>query len=203
MSPRDESYGASPKDVSDELSPKEESDGLRSEAARRLKIQQQMNQRDRRGEMELKTWGQRKFVNNISRAHTIGTTACFFMEKRLHNFSSSAKSDPSINPEFLPKLKKKCPLGGDGNVRLPLDPATHDKFDVKPFQNLRRGFAVLASDARLMEDPVTRGVVESYLKSGGQVSFNKDFIQSILKLGAIGVKSAGEGEIRKSCSKLN
>ncbi|KAK9905341.1 hypothetical protein M0R45_000276 [Rubus argutus] len=136
-------------------------------------------------------------------AHTIGTTACFSMEKSLHNFSSSAKSDPSINPEFLPELKKKCPLGGDGNVRLPLDPATHDKFDVKPFQNLRRGFAVLAFDARLMEDPVTRGVVESYLKSGGQVSFNKDFIQSILKLRAIGVKSAGEGEIRKSCSKLN
>lgn len=114
------------------------------------------------------------------------------MEKRLYKFSSSAKSDPSINP-----------LGGANNVRVPLDPATDDKFDIKPFQNLRSGFAVLASDAILMEDPVTRGVVESYLKSGGQVSFNKDFIQSILKLGAIGVKSTGEGEIRNKCSKRN
>lgn len=125
------------------------------------------------------------------------------MEKRLYNFSSSAKSDSSINPEFLPALKERCSLGGANNVRLPLDPATKDTFDDKAFQNLRRGFAVLASDAILMEDPVTRGVVESYLKSGGQVSFNKDFIQSIMKLGAIDVKSTGEGEIRNNCSKLN
>lgn len=46
-------------------------------------------------------------------AHTIGTTACFFMQKWLYNFSTTTPSDPAINLKFLFQLKRQCPFQGD------------------------------------------------------------------------------------------
>ncbi|XP_057994771.1 peroxidase 43 isoform X2 [Hevea brasiliensis] len=88
--------------------------------------------------------------------HTIGTSACFFMPKRLYNFTGHGDSDPAINSQFLPQLKAQCPLNGDVNVRLPLDLSSQFTFDDHIFHNIRNGFAVLASDARLYDDKNTR-----------------------------------------------
>ncbi|KAA8536495.1 hypothetical protein F0562_028973 [Nyssa sinensis] len=69
----------------------------------------------------------------LSAAHTIGTTACFFMTQRLYNFQSDGGSDPSINPSFLPELKSQCPQNGDVNVRLPIDRGSEQTFDEPNF----------------------------------------------------------------------
>ncbi|KAL5096397.1 hypothetical protein RYX36_000724 [Vicia faba] len=143
----------------------------------------------------------------LSAAHTIGTTACFFMKKRLYNFSpSGGGSDPAISPDFLPELKAKCPRTGHENDRLAMDITTETTFDDNILKNIRKGFAVLESDARLNDDAETKAVIESYLapfapKLGPHFGF--DFTQSIVKMGQIGVKTGSEGNIRRVCSKIH
>lgn len=140
-------------------------------------------------------------------AHTIGTTACFFMTKRLYNFSTSGGgSDPAISPNFLPELQEKCPQTGHENDRLAMDITTETKFDKNILRNIREGFAVLESDARLNDDARTKAVIESYLGPFTPIfgpSFEYDFVQSIVKMGQIGVKTGSDGNIRQVCSKLH
>ncbi|KAJ0085330.1 hypothetical protein Patl1_08159 [Pistacia atlantica] len=134
-------------------------------------------------------------------AHTIGLTACFFMQKRLYNFTPSGGSDPSIDPGFLRELKANCPFNGDPNVKIPLDPVTEFKFDDQVFVNIKNGFAVIASDARLSDDNNTRQILESYIGSGQ--NFQADFAKAMVKMGTIGVKTGSQGEIRRVCSNVN
>ncbi|XP_073034428.1 peroxidase 43-like [Primulina eburnea] len=138
----------------------------------------------------------------LSAAHTIGTTACFFMTSRLYTFSGGVGSDPSINPEFFPELKSRCPQNGNVNVRLPMDRDSGQKFDNQILNNIRGGFAVLQSDASLYQDEVTQSVVDSYFESSSPSSgpsFEADFVDSIVKLGRIGVLTGSEGRIRAVC----
>lgn len=140
---------------------------------------------------------------HVSAAHTIGTTACFFIESRLYNFTHDGGSDPAINPRFLPKLKAKCPFQGDINVRLPLDPVTEETFDVQILRNIRDGLAVIESDARLYDDAATRRLVDSYIGRSGSSAFEQDFAAAMVKLGSIEVKTGSQGEIRRICTDLN
>lgn len=153
-----------------------------------------------------------KYMNNIvnptklAGAHTIGTTACFFLQKRLYNFTTDGRSDPAINPQFLPKLKAICPPG-NLNDRIPLDIVTANTFDEQIFRNIRDGFAVISSDARLNDDQTTKRALEAYVSNGSteacRPSFTKDFAQAMVKMGKIGVKTGSKGEIRRVCSNFN
>ncbi|GLT77165.1 hypothetical protein SLA2020_487770 [Shorea laevis] len=142
----------------------------------------------------------------LSGAHTIGSTACFFMTKRLYNFFPGGGSDPAINPALLPELKARCPQGGDVNVRLPTDRGSEQTFDNHIFQNIRDGFAVLESDARLNDDETTKSILDSYfdfLNPFFRPSFEADFVESFLKMGQIGVQTGFQGEIRHACAAFN
>ncbi|KAI3715770.1 hypothetical protein L6452_22757 [Arctium lappa] len=140
----------------------------------------------------------------LSGAHTIGTTACFFLMERLYNFMPGGGPDPSINPDFLPELIEICPPGGDTNVRLPLDRDSGITFDNHILQNIRSGFAVLQTDAKLLNDPTTKQIVESYFRFHNRTvrpSFEADFVKSMVKMGRIGVKTRSKtGEIRRVCN---
>ncbi|AES63385.1 putative peroxidase [Medicago truncatula] len=141
----------------------------------------------------------------LSAAHTIGTTACFFMRKRLYEFFPFG-SDPTINLNFLPELKARCPKDGDVNIRLAMDEGSDLKFDKSILKNIREGFAVLASDARLNDDFVTKSVIDSYFNPINPTfgpSFENDFVQSMVKMGQIGVKTGSVGNIRRVCSAFN
>lgn len=142
----------------------------------------------------------------LSAAHTIGTTACFFMRKRLYEFFPFGGSDPTINLNFLPELKERCPKDGDVNNRLAMDEGSDLKFDKSILKNIREGFAVLASDARLNDDFVTKSVIDSYFNPINPTfgpSFENDFVQSMVKMGQIGVKTGSVGNIRRVCSAFN
>ncbi|KAL7157219.1 hypothetical protein ABFS83_02G062900 [Erythranthe nasuta] len=140
----------------------------------------------------------------LSSAHTIGTTACFFMNDRLYHFPAGiGGADPSINPSFMPELKNTCPEKGDVNARIPIDHGSEQTFDNQILQNIRSGFAVLQSDARLYQDPSTRSVVDSYfglLSPFFGPSFEADFAASMVKMGRIGVLTGDLGTIRRVCS---
>ncbi|KAK4438225.1 Peroxidase 43 [Sesamum alatum] len=138
----------------------------------------------------------------LSAAHTIGTTACFFMTQRLYQFPASGGSDPSINPVFLPELKSTCPKDGDANVRLAMDRGSEQTFDNQILKNIRSGFAVLQSDASLYQDKATKSVIDSYLGRRSP-SFQADFAASMVKMGRIGVLTGSRGTIRRVCSSPN
>ncbi|EXB97283.1 Peroxidase 43 [Morus notabilis] len=142
----------------------------------------------------------------LSAAHTIGTTACFFVKDRLYNFFPGGGSDPAISPNFLPLLKARCPPNGDVNVRLPIDQGSERTFDSHILQNIRSGFAVLESDAKLREDVETRSIIDSYFGFFNPMFgpfFQPDFVASMVKMGQIGVKTGFQGEIRRTCSLFN
>ncbi|KAK6777890.1 hypothetical protein RDI58_024608 [Solanum bulbocastanum] len=139
----------------------------------------------------------------LTAAHTIGTTACFFMTKRLYKFSPNRGSDPLINPKFLSELKSTCPQNGDVNVRLSMDRGSRDTFDSQILQNIRSGFAVLQSDANLYNDETTRRVVDSYfgfLSPFFGTPFEADFANAMVKMGRIGVLTGSQGTIRSVCA---
>ncbi|KAK7327742.1 hypothetical protein VNO77_21832 [Canavalia gladiata] len=139
-------------------------------------------------------------------AHTIGQTECRFFSYRLHNFTTTGNSDPTINQAFLPQLQALCPNNGNGLRRVSLDKDSPAKFDVSFFKNVRDGNGVLESDQRLWEDPTTRSVVQSYAGNvRGLLGFRFDyeFRKAMIKLSSIEVKTGTQGEIRKVCSKFN
>ncbi|KAK6938320.1 hem peroxidase [Dillenia turbinata] len=141
----------------------------------------------------------------LSAAHTIGTTACFFMQKRLYEFPPHGGSDPSINPALLPDLKSMCPKGGNSE-RLPLDPGSERIFDDHILGNIKNGFGVIESDARLYDDSVTKRIIDAYVGIAnirGKALFNRDFAAAMVKMGLIGVKSGSDGEIRRVCNAFN
>lgn len=141
----------------------------------------------------------------FSASHTIGTTACFFMTDRLYN-SPNGGTDPTINPSLIPELKAKCPRNGDVNVRLPMDRGSEQTFDDQILQNIRNGFAVLQSDAKLYEDDDTKGVIDSYFDTVNPVfgpNFEEDYVNSMVKMGSIDVKTGSEGTIRRVCGSFN
>lgn len=127
------------------------------------------------------------------------------MEDRLYNFASSGHSDPSINPGFLPELSLACPKNGDINARLPMDHGSGEKFDIQILKNIRTGFAVLQSDAQLMDDPKTRGIVDSYfgVLAPSTRPFEADFVTSMVKMGRIGVRTGSNGNVRRVCKSFN
>ncbi|XP_041992895.1 peroxidase 43-like [Salvia splendens] len=139
----------------------------------------------------------------LTAAHSIGTTACFFMNNRLYNFPADGGSDPSISPAFLPELQSTCPKNGDINVRLPIDRGSEQVFGSQILQNIRKGFAVLQSDAALYQDESTKAVVDSYFADLFRPSFEADFADSMVRMGRIGVLTGLQGTIRQSCASFD
>ncbi|KAF8405846.1 hypothetical protein HHK36_007923 [Tetracentron sinense] len=142
----------------------------------------------------------------VKAAHSIGTTACFFVKRRLYNFFSEGGSDPAINPQFLPELQAKCPQNGDNNMRLPMDDDSEQTFDDQILRNIRDGFAVLESDARLYDDESTKSIIDSYfgfLSSIFGPFFEQDFASAMVNMGYIGVKTGSQGEVRHVCNAFN
>lgn len=65
---------------------------------------------------------------------------------------------------------------------------------------------MLESDAKLYTDESTRQIIDSYsgfLSSTFGPFFERDFIDSIVRMGQIGVKTGLNGEIRRVCSAFN
>ncbi|KAL7117818.1 hypothetical protein ACP275_03G096800 [Erythranthe tilingii] len=134
-------------------------------------------------------------------AHTIGTTACFFVRDRLYAFMGANTSDPAISPALLPSLERQCPKDGSPLDRLLLDQVTGESFDVQSLINIKNGFSVLPSDSILYTNDTTKSVVDFY--SIHKSSFAGDFAVAMIKMGRIGVKTGAEGEIRQVCNTVN
>uniref|UniRef100_A0ACD5YCM1 Uncharacterized protein n=2 Tax=Avena sativa TaxID=4498 RepID=A0ACD5YCM1_AVESA len=137
----------------------------------------------------------------LTAAHTIGTTACFFVKDRLYNYHGGTGSDPSIPTAFLSELKARC-APGDFNTRLPLDRGSEGSFDDSIYHNIRAGLVPIASDAALDASNTTAALVAAYLGAASS-SFAQDFVGAIVKMGTIGAITGEFGEVRDVCSSFN
>ncbi|CAN6349173.1 unnamed protein product [Urochloa humidicola] len=143
----------------------------------------------------------------LTAAHTVGTTACFFVKDRLYSYplagGNKTGTDPSIPAAFAAELKARCPPG-DLNTRLDLDRGSGGEFDDSILRNIRSGFAVIASDAALATGNATRALLDAYLAAPAG-SFQRDFAVAMVRMGSIGVITGDDdaGEIRDVCSAFN
>ncbi|KAM6553446.1 hypothetical protein CsatB_014208 [Cannabis sativa] len=138
-------------------------------------------------------------------AHTLGQTHCMFVNYRLYNFTKTGNADPTIDPSFLTQLQTFCPKGEDSKL-VSLDPDSHTNFDASFFKNVRDGKGVLESDQRLWGNDDTRPLVQKYASSiRGLLGFRfeYEFSKAMVKMSSIEVKTGTQGEIRKTCSKIN
>ncbi|KAA8519991.1 hypothetical protein F0562_014247 [Nyssa sinensis] len=138
----------------------------------------------------------------LSGAHTIGISHCSSFNNRLYNFTRKGDTDPTLDPNYIAKLKKKC-KPGDQNSFVEMDPGSFKTFDEDSYYTLvikRRG--LFQSDAALLDDSETKAYVKLQATTHGSTSF-KDFGDSMVKMGRIGVLTGKAGEIRKICTRIN
>ncbi|GLJ26155.1 hypothetical protein SUGI_0501500 [Cryptomeria japonica] len=138
----------------------------------------------------------------LSGAHTVGFSHCNQFTNRLYNFSPGLKSDPSLNSTFALELEQTCPKGGDPNRFQPFDITTPFVFDNKYFKNLQSGKGLLFSDQDLVNSNLSVDIVRN-LASSQEVFFSQ-FVDSMVKLGNVGVKTKlSVGNIRSDCTAFN
>ncbi|KAJ0955730.1 putative peroxidase [Helianthus annuus] len=136
----------------------------------------------------------------LSGGHTIGMSHCSSFDSRLYNFTGIGDTDPSMDPNYIARLKLKCKQG-DQTTLAELDPGSFKTFDDSYYRLVTKRRGLLQSDAALLNDPETRAYLVQSTSHGS--TFFMDFGVSMVKMGRIGVLTGSQGEVRKVCSKRN
>ncbi|XP_008225937.1 PREDICTED: peroxidase 7 [Prunus mume] len=135
----------------------------------------------------------------LSGAHTIGRSSCGSVQHRLYNFSGTGKPDPSLDPQYLNYLERKCRWASD---YVDLDAATPHKFDIGYYTNLQKKMGLLSTDQLLYSDPRTSPLIKAFAYQPSV--FYHQFGVSMAKLGNVQVLTEqNEGEIRTNCNFVN
>ncbi|KAI7736395.1 hypothetical protein M8C21_025469, partial [Ambrosia artemisiifolia] len=132
-------------------------------------------------------------------AHTIGRSSCESLQYRLYDYKGTKKPDPSINPEYLNYLRRKCRWASE-NVYL--DATSPNKFDTQYYHNLKKKMGLLSTDQLLYSDSRTKPIADAL--SFQSSLFSNQFGVSMVKLANIlDFKSQDNGEIRINCNRVN
>ncbi|KAK4437341.1 Peroxidase 27 [Sesamum alatum] len=111
-------------------------------------------------------------------------------------------SDPSMDPNYVAALKRRCPAT-DTTTIVQMDPGSFKDFNTDYYTLVRKRRGLLQTDAALLDNNVTSAYVQLHSSSSGESSFFKDFAESMVKMGLIGVLTGSAGEIRRICSAIN
>ncbi|KAK3135173.1 hypothetical protein QOZ80_5BG0415440 [Eleusine coracana subsp. coracana] len=139
--------------------------------------------------------------------HSIGTSHCAPIQKRLYNFTGNMDQDPSLDPAYAAKLKKLCPPprpgdddGSEGKTtKVPMDPGSGFTFDLSYYRHVLATGGLFQSDGSLLNDPVTRGYVEKVANASSPDEYYHDFAEAMVKMGRTDVLYGDQGEIRPTC----
>jgi len=137
----------------------------------------------------------------LSGAHTLGFAHCTKVFNRLYNFNKTTKVDPTVNKDYVTELKASCPRNIDPRVAINMDPTTPRQFDNVYYKNLQQGKGLFTSDQVLFTDRRSKPTVDLWANNGQL--FNQAFINSMIKLGRVGVKTGSNGNIRRDCGAFN
>lgn len=134
-------------------------------------------------------------------AHTIGFSHCSRISKRVYNFKSKLRIDPTLNLDYARHLRVLCPKNVDPRIAIHMDPNTPQTFDNVYYKNLQQGKGLFTSDQTLFTDPRSRKIVNLF--ASNSTAFKRAFVAAITKLGRVGVKTGNQGEVRKDCTLVN
>ncbi|KAM0845436.1 hypothetical protein ACQ4PT_056378 [Festuca glaucescens] len=137
----------------------------------------------------------------LSGAHTVGFAHCTRFYKRLYNFNSTHKTDPSFNEAYVEQLMEACPRNVSATIAVNMDPVSPIKFDNEYYTNLVNRLGLFTSDQVLYTDNASQKTVQEF--SANQTRFFEAFTESMIKLGRVGVKTGNSGEIRRDCTAFN
>lgn len=136
-----------------------------------------------------------------TRAHAIGTSHCSAFGTRLYNLTGKGDMDPTLDPNYALQLKKKCKFGDTATI-VEMDPRSFKTFDEDYYTFVAKRKGLFQSDAALLHDPDTRAYVEFQSATHGS-TFPKDFAESMVDMGQIGILTGKAGEIRKHGAFVN
>ncbi|KAG2605817.1 peroxidase 1-like [Panicum virgatum] len=139
----------------------------------------------------------------LSGAHTLGTAHCPSYAGRLYNFSSAYSADPSLDSEYADKLRTRCKSVDDKAMLSEMDPGSYKTFDTSYYRHVAKRRGLFQSDAALLTDATTREYVQRIATGKFDDVFFKDFSESMVKMGSVGVLTGAQGEIRKKCYIVN
>ncbi|KAJ8440534.1 hypothetical protein Cgig2_028663 [Carnegiea gigantea] len=137
-------------------------------------------------------------------SHTIGKAHCVNYQDRLWNYHGTMRSDPIMTRSLLNHLKKKCPRDGNSNSKVLLDQTTRGNQSVIDngfYKAILEGKGVLEVDQEMAFSPFTRRIVRRF--ANNNEFFVNNIGQAMVKLGRVGVLMGNNGEIRKSCRRVN
>ncbi|XP_010467987.1 PREDICTED: peroxidase 57-like [Camelina sativa] len=132
-------------------------------------------------------------------AHTVGVGSCNLFEDRLSNFNGTGLPDPSMDSNLVANLTSIC--AASENPSTGLDRSTPLTFDNAFFGEIRARRGVLQLDQRLATDEATSSVVAQYAADNDL--FKRQFAIAMVKMGAVGVLTGENGDIRKNCWAFN
>nr|UFR81800.1 POD-1a [Saccharum hybrid cultivar ROC22] len=141
----------------------------------------------------------------LSGAHTIGISHCNSFSKRLYNFTGRAvpgDADPSLDPQYAATLRRKCKTLTDNTTIVEMDPGSFLTFDLSYYRGVLKRRGLFQSDAALITDATSKADILSVVNAPPEVFFQV-FARSMVRMGAIDVKTGSEGEIRKHCAFVN
>ncbi|KAG6519544.1 peroxidase 5-like [Zingiber officinale] len=129
----------------------------------------------------------------LSGAHTVGIAHCDAFSDRLDSH------DPTLDAKYARALRNQCPPLSNNTV--PMDPKTPHKFDNRYYRLVLENRGLFTSDHTLIS---TQGTTTLVKRLGGNYKrFQRKFAQSIVKMGAIGVLTGYDGEVRSNCRVVN
>lgn len=138
----------------------------------------------------------------LSGGHTIGNSHCSSFTSRIYNFTGKGDTDPTMDANYVARLKNKCTSINDVKTIVEMDPGSFKIFDGSYYSLVAKRRVLFQSDAALLDDNETKAYVKLQATSHG-LTFFKDFAESMEKMGRIGVLTGKAGEIRKRCSFIN
>jgi len=140
----------------------------------------------------------------LSGAHTLGTAHCLSFADRLYNSTGAyGLVDPSLDSKYADKLKLKCKSVDDRSMLSEMDPGSYKTFDTSYYRHVAKRRGLFRSDAALLTDTTTRDYIQRVATGKFDAEFFKDFSESMIKMGNVGVLTGAQGEIRKKCHVLN
>ena len=106
-----------------------------------------------------------------------------------------------MDPNYVMQLKKRC-QPTDVTTIVDMDPGSVNIFDSHYFDTVAEKKGLFISDSALLNDWETKLYIQKQVYTHG-FTFNRDFSESMVKLGLVQILTGNQGEIRRRCDLVN
>lgn len=109
-----------------------------------------------------------------------------------------------MDSNYVATLKKVCSQT-DNTTIVQMDPGSSKVFDTGYFTVVTKRRGLFRSDAALLNNKETSDYIKLHSNTSKVIdsTFFKDFADSMVKMGRIGVLTGNQGEIRRVCTAIN